>query len=234
MKRVVKLHNRRGFTLVETLLATFILVVVSTMLINGFIVTMGYSYQTSVYNKSGANNYAACMDKVAGWNKTKNQTIKVDGVDPDTGDPVKNTVKGREEQAKADSSRKVLEFKAPSIWAGSLDELYVGVKEEKTLDLTVPGTVKGKEFSPKDATPENGGVDELADNRKCVFYYPERWQDASGSNLGRVAVMAVDTPSGVEYWWVVAFDADGNKLPDSTFLTYGDGDRIAYVGVEPT
>lgn len=233
MKRVVKLHNRRGFTLVETLLATFILVVVSTMLINGFIVTMGYSYQTSVYNKSGANNYAACMDKVAGWNKTKNQTTKVDGVD-DVGNPVKNAVKGREEQGKEDTARVTLEFKAPSIWAGSLDELYVGVKEEKTLDLTVPATVKGMEFAPKDGTPTNGGVDELADNRKCIIYYPERWADGAGGKLGRVAVMAVDTPSGTEYWWVVAFDEDGNKLPDSTFLSYGDGDRIAYVGVEPT
>ena len=59
MKRLIKQINRKGFTLVETLLATFILVVVSTMLINGFIATMGYSYQTSVYSKSGANNYTA-------------------------------------------------------------------------------------------------------------------------------------------------------------------------------
>ena len=59
MRRVVKQSNKKGFTLVETLLATFILVVVSTMLVNGFIATMGYSYQTSVYSKSGANNYAA-------------------------------------------------------------------------------------------------------------------------------------------------------------------------------
>ena len=68
MKRIIKKSNRKGFTLVETLLATFILVVVSTMLVNGFISTMGFSYQTSVYSKSGSNNYAACMNKVAQWN----------------------------------------------------------------------------------------------------------------------------------------------------------------------
>ena len=39
MKRVVKQLNKKGFTLVETLLATFILVVISTMLVNGFIAT---------------------------------------------------------------------------------------------------------------------------------------------------------------------------------------------------
>ena len=43
MKRVIKTAGRKGFTLVETLLATFILVVISTMLVNGFIATMGFS-----------------------------------------------------------------------------------------------------------------------------------------------------------------------------------------------
>ena len=63
MKRVIKTAGRKGFTLVETLLATFILVVISTMLVNGFIATMGFSYQTSVYSKSGANNYGLAMEK---------------------------------------------------------------------------------------------------------------------------------------------------------------------------
>ena len=232
MKRVVKLHNRKGFTLVETLLATFILVVVSTMLINGFIVTMGYSYQTSVYNKSGANNYAACMQKVASWNHSVNQTGKVDSVD-DEGNPTKVTVKGREELGKEDTGRKTLEFKAPSIWKGSLDELYVGVVKKDNLDLTVPAAVKGAEFAPKDKTVENGGVDELADNRKVIVYYPECWMDKSNGNVGRVCVMANETDSGTEYWWVVGYDADGNQLPDSTFAAYTSANKIANVGSEP-
>jgi Tfp pilus assembly protein PilV len=61
-----------GFTLVETLLATFILVVISTMLVNGFIATMGYSYQTSIYSKSGSNNYGICMNNLYKWNTYKN------------------------------------------------------------------------------------------------------------------------------------------------------------------
>ena len=72
MKRVIKTAGRKGFTLVETLLATFILVVISTMLVNGFIATMGFSYQTSVYSKSGANNYGLAMDKISKWNATPN------------------------------------------------------------------------------------------------------------------------------------------------------------------
>ena len=72
MKKFAKTNSRKGFTLVETLLAVFILIVVSTMLINGFITTMAYSYQTSVYTKSGANNYKACMNTLSKWNHYEN------------------------------------------------------------------------------------------------------------------------------------------------------------------
>ena len=41
MKKLAKRLNRKGFTLVETMLAVFILVVISTMLINGFIINIG-------------------------------------------------------------------------------------------------------------------------------------------------------------------------------------------------
>ena len=58
MKRRIKRLNHKGFTLVETLLSAVILVIISTMLFNGFIATMGFSYQTSVYVKSGANSVA--------------------------------------------------------------------------------------------------------------------------------------------------------------------------------
>ena len=43
MKKFIKTKGRKGFTLVETILAVFILIVISTMLINGFITTMSYS-----------------------------------------------------------------------------------------------------------------------------------------------------------------------------------------------
>ena len=72
MKRLIKRSNRKGFTLVETLLATFILVVISTMLINGFITTMGYSYQSAVYNKSASMNYSLCMESAGGWGRRAN------------------------------------------------------------------------------------------------------------------------------------------------------------------
>lgn len=60
MKRFLK-NNSQGFTLLETLLSVAIMVIMSTMLLNGFAATMGYSYHTSVYTKSAASNYSASM-----------------------------------------------------------------------------------------------------------------------------------------------------------------------------
>ena len=56
MKRFSKLKNKKGFTLLETLLATCILVIVSSMLMQGFITAMGYSYNSSVYSRSASYN----------------------------------------------------------------------------------------------------------------------------------------------------------------------------------
>jgi type II secretory pathway pseudopilin PulG len=67
MKRFTKYKSKKGFTLLETLLATCILVIVSSMLMEGFITTMGYSYNTSVYSRSAEYNSKLCIDKLAEW-----------------------------------------------------------------------------------------------------------------------------------------------------------------------
>lgn len=178
MKRIAKFTGRKGFTLVETLLATVILVIVSTMLINGFVSTMGYSYQTSVYIKSGGNNYAACMDKVADW-----QTLDNEGDN------------GREAKGKAyyaADGKTELTFDCGS-WPASLEPLYVHIEKHDDMSLTVPNTVKGYEFSPK--------KEQLADNRTSFIYYPEYWEDSTGGNLGKIIVMYVESEN--KYYWVV-------------------------------
>ena len=65
MKRIFKNKRQKGFTLLETLLSVAIMVIISTMLLNGFAATMGYSYHTSVYTKSAASNYSSCMGTLA-------------------------------------------------------------------------------------------------------------------------------------------------------------------------
>jgi type II secretory pathway pseudopilin PulG len=204
MKRLNK-SNKFGFTLVETLLATFILVVISTMLINGFIATMGYSYQTSVYVKSGSKNYEACMDKVAEWNTYKNtgatgrehegELVYDKNVAEGYKDPVENV------------NHHILRFKSLPA-GGTMEDLYVGIVSETTLKNTVPTTLafKSAAYAPKDGTAEFGGTgsDQLADNRKAIVYYPEYWQGKNGVGYGKVIVRGDYTQTPVYYDWVVS------------------------------
>jgi len=205
MKRVIKQTSRKGFTLVETLLATFILVVISTMLINGFIATMGYSYQTSVYSKSGANNYSACMDKLAEWNTLKDRGTS-----------------GRQSKL-AGASTKNLTFSCPAGY--SLEPLYVEVVSKTTLDSTVPGTLP---FQDAAYAPKN---DDLVDNRKTIIYYPEYWRASADSSKYKIAIR-IDTENQTDgkptYEWVVlpAYEVD----EDYDLGSLGSSDIIGRVG----
>lgn len=219
MKRIIKKSNRKGFTLVETLLATFILVVVSTMLVNGFIATMGFSYQTSVYSKSGSNNYAACMNKVAQWNTLT-----------DCGDG------GREEKGKAyytanGNTHKKLSFKnTPS--GTKLEQLYVGIEAKTDLSETVPHTLPfgNAAYAPKDGTAAHGGAgsDQLADNRKAIVYYPEYWKGKNSSSFKKIIVMGDYSQSPVQYYWVVSPSGGTNEKEDLSGL--GTDDIIGKLG----
>lgn len=64
MKRFFKRSNKRGFTLLEVMLATAIMTICSTMIMKGFLSTMNYAHNNNVYNKMGAKNYDSAMAKV--------------------------------------------------------------------------------------------------------------------------------------------------------------------------
>lgn len=181
MKRFFKKSNRKGFTLVETLLATFILVVTSTMLVNGFVATMGYSYQTSVYSKSGAHNYSQCMAKVGSWNQLEN-----------TG------ASGREVVAQSDvvdaGTGKTCEFKNTS-GLPTITSLNVGIEKNGDLAGTVPTTLAGEDYAPTD--------DHFVDNRTAIYYYPKYCQDPTDdSTLGQVLVLVDYDTTPYTYYWV--------------------------------
>ena len=183
MKRLIKQINRKGFTLVETLLATFILVVISTMLVNGFIATMGYSYQTSVYSKSGANNYTTCMNTLAVWSNTSN-----------LGEG------GREIQGKGfcgnnPANATVLTFdNVPQ--NAYIEPLYVHVEAATGLNGTVPVSLP---YGQNSYAPT---ADDLADNRKTFVYYPQYWEKSGVTNSeGNIIVMYV--VSEKKYYWIV-------------------------------
>lgn len=179
MKRFIKLKSRKGFTLVETLLAIFILIVISTMLINGFITTMAYSYQTSIYSKSAGNNYKACMNQVATWSHYQNK-----GVD------------GREAHGQNyidAANNHVLSFSGST--TNSFESLSVAVEKNTNLGYTVPGTLT---YNSGQYAPTN---DAYADNRTTFFYYPEYCSDADGNHTGEIVVMY--KASTDQYYWVI-------------------------------
>ena len=191
MKRVVKQSNKKGFTLVETLLATFILVVVSTMLVNGFIATMGYSYQTSIYSKSGANNYAACMNKIADWNTLADRGTS-----------------GRQKELEGVSSTslKTLTFDCPAGTEG-IKTLYVGVESQYELKNTIPATLpfQSAAYAPRDGVTY-GTSDQLADNRKAIYYYPEYYRGVDSTSKYKIGIRIDEehlTGGKPTYEWVV-------------------------------
>lgn len=194
MKRIIKNSNKKGFTLVETLLATFILVVISTMLVNGFIATMGYSYQTSVYSKSGANNYAACMDKLYTWSEKKDRGTN-----------------GRQKALEGKNFTKDLKpLTFESSGASCMKTLYVGLDVQNELKNTVPQTLpfQTAAYAPKDGTADHGGVgtDALADNRKVIYYYPEYYRGEEEDSKYKIGIRIDEehlTNSKPTYEWVV-------------------------------
>ena len=181
MKRFIKSNSRKGFTLVETLLATFILIVISTMLINGFITAMAYSYQTSVYSKSAGSNYKACMNQVATWSHYENK-----------GDD------GREAAGFAYNvagNKHTLEFKKTDATTNSFESVFVAVEKHTDLGYTVPMTLSynSNQFAPKH--------NDFVDNRTTFFYYPEYCSDSTGNHIGEIVVMYVQSEN--KYYWVI-------------------------------
>ena len=68
MKRVTKINikaSKVGFTLLEVVLSIAIMLILTTMMMNGFAATMSYSYHTSVFATTAASNYATAIGKVA-------------------------------------------------------------------------------------------------------------------------------------------------------------------------
>ncbi len=65
MKRRIKIKSKKGFTLLEVMLAVVILTMASTMIMQGFLATMGFSTNTSIYSRAGASNYATVLGKLS-------------------------------------------------------------------------------------------------------------------------------------------------------------------------
>jgi hypothetical protein len=198
MKRFIKQNSRKGFTLVETILATFILFVVSTMLVNGFIAAIGYSYQTSIYNKSSGDNYAVCMQDIGTWSKKSKSQREIDAQDYTS--------------PSGTGGKSTLSFTTSSVYGGkSLESLNVIYEKHDSIRTNV--IPDGVAFTDGRFAPTSN-TDQRADNRKSFCYYPEHCVDKDGNHKGEIIVMYVSSEK--KYYWTVN---DGQYKKDSVSPT---------------
>lgn len=57
--------NKKGFTLLEVMLAVAILIIATSMILSGFLATFSYSNNTTVFAKLGASNYSKSVQSLA-------------------------------------------------------------------------------------------------------------------------------------------------------------------------
>ena len=178
MKRFSKLKNKKGFTLLETLLATCILVIVASMLMEGFISAMGYSYNSSVYARSAAYNSKLCVDKIAEWSMYADGVASYSG---GTTTPENNPYKavgtiGYNQTGGYVNLRQI-------VFTNDLGTIRVATHEEKDVKT---GTSNLSNFT---AEAIRNNPNAVADNRTIFFYYPTNNGDIGDSaHLGATHV----------------------------------------------
>lgn len=208
MRVVIKRKTKKGFTLLETLLATAILVIVASMLMEGFITAMGYSYNSSVYSRSAAYNSQLCLtqlskwsmyaDNAKGFNYSSKSKIELNPSDADI--KLRHPYSAIGVYVETDSSTlKDLQF------GGSLGTVKIATFEKKDVaDEVGMENLSNSTFSSEMI---KGNTAAYADNRVVFFYYPRVNGTSTNSYFGNTAVYK---KSGVKYWGYD--DASGNPV----------------------
>lgn len=180
MKKLFKIR-KTGFTLVETMLAVVIMVITSSMLMNGFLAAMGYSYHTSVYTKSAGNNYATCINNVANLNH-----------------------QGEEDRHK----NAELQTRSGGGATAATMTFSGGVTTLKSLKIAVTSATSNASGLPRDTVTGIASEGDLKlDNRFSFFYYPTvNRAGTDDTYLGKTHIYK-KTATG-EYWWCYV-DGDG-------------------------
>ncbi len=161
MIRFTKRHSKKGFTLLEVLLATAILVIISSMLMQGFITTMGFSYNSSVYARSAAWNSKLCVAQLGTW--SANADLYEYDSSTNTFKPTKTAAYGDTQFTNSTTSKKI-NFGQGAV-GSKLGSVSVAIHKETGVKVTAPELQGFK--TEKLSTGER-----YADNRAILFYYP--------------------------------------------------------------
>ena len=186
MKRFSKFKSKRGFTLLETLLATAILVIIGSMLMEGFITAMGFSYNSSVYSRSAAYNSQLCITQLAKWSQYADgvQNLKADGTAEKLDAAYADVGEYGWNQTNHYVTNKYLLF-SDSVKGGSLGKIRVAVYEEKEVKT---GANNLNSFTGEAIKSKDGNDYAYADNRTILFYYPEMNGNYGYSYFGKTSV----------------------------------------------
>lgn len=224
MKRQFKRKGQQGFTLLETLLSVAIMVIISTMLLNGFAATMGYSYHTSVYSKSAASNYGYCMATLSDLH-SKSEPYEVDA------DGNKTLLKNNYYYAGAVAMGKDTYTPAGAIGATSNSKVTIKFSAVEGVTVNASGV---DVLNPLNATElaytsiptgiDVGGIienDSVAANRRTFFYYPTYNYDP-----GKLSSSDLLNQAYLGHVNIYLYNAGANKgkyvwgyLPDESDLT---------------
>ncbi|MCR4669695.1 MAG: type II secretion system GspH family protein [Saccharofermentans sp.] len=184
MLKIVKVKKtKKGFTLLETLLSCALLVIISTMMMNGFMASINYSHNTSVYAKSAASNYASAMSEMA-YYATKAEADKK-------------------------TAYSALDSKGTD---GTLTFTGTGVAGTKLI-LNTDGELKVKVFEQIDNKTnlhQNLGLSQYkeeyddkngsyADNRYSFTYIPGMNKDGSNKHVGEIRIFKKRGTN--DYYW---------------------------------
>lgn len=179
MKRIRTKKSKKGFTLLEVMLSVAILVIGSTMMLNGFMSTMNYSHNTSVFSRTASTNYSTAIKKVSGYSAQGLLAYK--------------TIEDPTLDASGNPNYRIA-FSQP-VAGVTIDSIGVNIYSEKD---GANDTNSNKGVSAYDEH-YNDTVDNTFSNNRTSFYYiPEVNKNASGGNKGEIRIFK--NKSGQIYW----------------------------------
>ena len=145
--------------MIEVMLAVAILLFASTMIMNGFMSTMKYSYSTSVYAKSAADNYNESTEKLT---SLMSKNFGAYGV------------------LAKDTTASAAQIKLTGSSGGTSINKEINLRQfkyDEGADVPLTGEY---------AESYGGGDDTYANNRTTFYYYPS--YNGSGESLGKVRI----------------------------------------------
>jgi len=210
MKRIVKTNSKRGFTLVEVMLAVAILSIASVMIMEGFLATMSYATNNTVYTRAGASNYAQTVKLVAEASSAKvwNRYCDPYGLNPSTIDiEHRNRLSGEPYFNRRYSA---LHFEGSSV--GDIQVIVWEADNDGDLETDYPAYNVGSRYGYGDDTTDESGnaVEPVNHHRQSFYYLPAEVQRGDAyvnyykcTACGHYGYIAPFTHDGASKWYCV-------------------------------